>query len=147
MVKPFGSNGTSNRILSELANELSTPLASLFNKSVHQGDVPVCFKSLRKTCILTSVRDNNIFTSFQSGVIPLDSITNQPTFLYNTFCQALDAGKEIRTVFCDMIKAFDRVWHAGLLHKLRYLDDLLNIDNFYFDHMVDRIYPTELQLN
>ena len=29
----------------------------------------------------------------------------------------------------------------------RYLDDLLNIDNIYFDRMVDRIYPTELQLN
>ena len=29
----------------------------------------------------------------------------------------------------------------------RYLDDLLNIDIFYFDPMVDRIYPTELQLN
>ena len=24
----------------------------------------------------------------------------------------------------------------------RYLDDLLNIDNIYFDQMVDRIYPT-----
>ena len=29
----------------------------------------------------------------------------------------------------------------------RYLDDLLNIDNIYFDQMVDRINPTELQLN
>ena len=28
-----------------------------------------------------------------------------------------------------------------------YLDDLLNIDNIYFDQMVNRIYPTELQLN
>ena len=28
-----------------------------------------------------------------------------------------------------------------------YLDDLLNIDNIYFNQMVDRIYPTELQLN
>ena len=28
-----------------------------------------------------------------------------------------------------------------------YLDDLLNIDNIYFEHMVDRIYPAELQLN
>ena len=27
-----------------------------------------------------------------------------------------------------------------------YLDGLLNIDNIYFDQMVDRIYPTELQL-
>ena len=29
----------------------------------------------------------------------------------------------------------------------RYLDDLLNIANIYFDQMVDRIYPAELELN
>ena len=29
----------------------------------------------------------------------------------------------------------------------RYLDVLLNIDNIYCEQMVDRIYPTELQLN
>ena len=31
--------------------------------------------------------------------------------------------------------------------KSRYLDDLLNIDNPYFEGMVDRIYPPELHLN
>ena len=39
----------------------------------------------------------------------------------------------------DIIEAFNS--------NFRYLDDLLNIDNIYFDQMVDRIYPTELQLN
>ena len=29
----------------------------------------------------------------------------------------------------------------------RYLDDLLNIDNPYFEQMSDQIYPYELQLN
>ena len=29
----------------------------------------------------------------------------------------------------------------------RYLDDLLNIDNTFFDSMVNRIYPSERQLN
>ena len=29
----------------------------------------------------------------------------------------------------------------------RYLDDVLNIDNPYFDGMVNQIYPPELQLN
>ena len=29
----------------------------------------------------------------------------------------------------------------------RYLDDLLNIDNNVFDSVVNRIYPSELQLN
>ena len=29
----------------------------------------------------------------------------------------------------------------------RYLDDLFNIDNTFFDSMVNHIYPSELQLN
>ena len=29
----------------------------------------------------------------------------------------------------------------------RYLDDILNINNVYFDTMVSQIYPSELQLN
>ena len=29
----------------------------------------------------------------------------------------------------------------------RYLDDILNINNVYFDNMVSQIYPLELQLN
>jgi hypothetical protein len=32
---------------------------------------------------------------------------------------ALDSGKEVRVVFCDISKAFDRVWHKGLIHKLK----------------------------
>ena len=44
---------------------------------------------------------------------------NQLTYLYDTFCHVLDSGKEVRVVFCDISKAFDRVWHADLIHKLR----------------------------
>ena len=44
---------------------------------------------------------------------------NQLIYLYNTFCQALDSGKEVRDVFCDISKAFDQVWHEGLLLKLQ----------------------------
>ena len=29
----------------------------------------------------------------------------------------------------------------------RYLDDILNINNVYFDNMVNLIYPSDLQLN
>jgi hypothetical protein len=28
-----------------------------------------------------------------------------------------EAGKEVRVVFLDISKVFDRVWHAGLLKK------------------------------
>ena len=49
------------------------------------------------------------------------------------------------------MKSFSRENQADIIGAFnltsRYLDDLLNIDNIYFDQMVDRIYPTELQLN
>ena len=35
-------------------------------------------------------------------------------------------------------------WHYS---TSRYLDDILNINNVYFDNMVSQIYPSELQLN
>ena len=62
---------------------------------------------------------NDILTPLQSGFIPGNSTVNQLLFLYDTFYKALDACKEVRVIFCDISKAFDRVWHAGLIHKLR----------------------------
>ena len=62
--------------------------------------------------------ENQILTSLRSGFIPGDSTVNQLTFLYTTFSQSLDSGKEVRVVFCDLSKAFDRAWYEGLLLKL-----------------------------
>ena len=57
-----------------------------------------------------------------------------------SFCYERDFMKSLsRENQADIIEAFNST--------LRYLDNLLNIDNIYFDQMVDRIYPTELQLN
>ncbi|MCG8033358.1 MAG: reverse transcriptase family protein, partial [Candidatus Thiodiazotropha taylori] len=65
------------------------------------------------------VVSHNLITPFQSGFIKGDSTTNQLLHTYHTFCEAVDSGKEVRAVFCDISKAFDRVWHKGLLQKLR----------------------------
>ena len=49
------------------------------------------------------------------------------------------------------MKSLSRENHADIIEAFnstsRYLDDLLNIDNIYFERMVDRIYPAELQFN
>ena len=57
-------------------------------------------------------------------------------------------------LFCyerDFMTSFSDVKQAEIIEAFkstsRYLDDLLNIDNPYFEGMVNRIYPTELQLN
>lgn len=81
-----------------------------------------CLGKLMERCIhkqiYNYVTSNNLLTSFQSGFIKGDSTVNLLTYLYNDICKALDEGKEVRAVFCDISKAFDRVWHRGLLHKL-----------------------------
>lgn len=63
--------------------------------------------------------ENSIITCHQSGFTKGDSAINQLLFMTNEFGKALDDGKEIRVVFCDISKAFDRVWHKGLLCKLQ----------------------------
>ena len=64
------------------------------------------------------ISQNNLLTPLQSGFISGDSTTNQLLNIYHMFCEAVDNGKEVRVVFCDISKAFDRVWHKGLLFKL-----------------------------
>ena len=61
--------------------------------------------------------DHSIITCLQSGFAPGDATVNQLVDIYNTFC--IDNGLEVRTVFCDISKAFDRVWHKGLIYKLK----------------------------
>ena len=56
------------------------------------------------------------------------------------FCYARDFMKDLSSDNqADIIKAFNST--------SRYLDDLLNIDNPYFEGMVNQIYPPELELN
>ena len=56
------------------------------------------------------------------------------------FCYERDFMKDLSNDNqADVIKAFNST--------SRYLDDLLNIDNSYFEGMVNQIYPSELQLN
>ena len=56
------------------------------------------------------------------------------------FCYERDFMKDLSSYNqADVIKAFNLT--------SRYLDHLLNIDNPYFEGMVNQIYPPELQLN
>ena len=64
---------------------------------------------------------NNLITKNQSGFTPGDSGTNQLLSLVHDIHLAFDDSSclEVRSVYLDMSKAFDKVWHEGLLHKLK----------------------------
>ena len=83
-------------------------------------------------------KDNNVITTLQSGFVPGDSTTNQLLDIYNTFCKALDEGKEVRAVFCDVSKTFDRVWHKGLLFKLNSVGINGTLLQWFTDYLKDR---------
>ena len=85
---------------------------------------------------------HNLITNVQSGFTPGDSAAYQLVDLYNTFAGAIDDGKEVRVVFCDISKAFDRVWHRGLLFKLRRMGlsgSLLSWFASYLDNRKQRV--------
>jgi hypothetical protein len=63
-------------------------------------------------------RENFLISLWQSGFLPCVSTVTHMTEMYHSFCKAVENGKELRIVFCDISKAFDRVWHNGLLYKL-----------------------------
>ena len=58
-------------------------------------------------------------STYQSGFLPGRSTTTQLLEVFNCFCKAIDSNKEVRVVFLDISKAFDKVWHKGLLYKLK----------------------------
>ena len=83
-----------------------------------------------------------MLSNLQSGFTPGDSTTNQLTYLYEFISKSLDNGKEIRAVFCDISKAFDKVWHRGIIHKLSHLGingNLLNWFKSYLENRTQRV--------
>ena len=62
---------------------------------------------------------NNLITKNQSGFRPNDSVTNQLICLVDSIHSSLDINLDVRSVFLDISKAFDKVWHEGLLFKLK----------------------------
>ena len=83
-------------------------------------------------------KDNFLISLWQSGFQPKMSTVTQLTELYHKFCNAVSEGKEIRVVFLDISKAFDRVWHKGLLHKLYSFGIRGSLLDWFSDYLKDR---------
>ena len=82
---------------------------------------------------------NNLLTKNQSGFRPGDSVTNQLIFLVDKMHSSLDINLEVRYVFLYMSKAFDRVWHEGLLFILRINGKLINLLKSYLSNRKQRV--------
>ena len=85
---------------------------------------------------------NKLISSNQSGFKPGDSCINQLLSITHEIYKSFDDGYEVRGVFVDISKAFDKVWHNGLIYKLKQngvSGDLLNLIIDFLDPRKQRV--------
>ena len=83
---------------------------------------------------------NNLITKNQSGFRPGDSTTNQILYLVNEIHQAFESSRslEVRAIFLDISKAFDKVWHDRLIFKLKQNGVSGNLIKFFQNYLDNR---------
>ena len=62
--------------------------------------------------------ENELISSNQSGFKPDDSCVNQLVSITHEIYKSFDKGHEVRGVFLDISKAFEKVWYDGIIFKL-----------------------------
>ena len=88
---------------------------------------PVCllsvvskvFEKLINTRIVHHLEKCGPFSDFQYGFRSSRSAADRLTVVSDRIARAFNRSEATRAVALDISKAFDRVWHAGLLHKLK----------------------------
>ena len=79
------------------------------------------FEKLLFNSIMDFLEENNLLNSNQSGFRPNDSCESQLLSIVHDIYSSFDChpSLEVRGIFLDFSKAFDRVWHEGLIYKTK----------------------------
>ena len=141
-----------NRSLSDCIFPCSWKLANVL--PLYKKDDSSCVSNYRPVSLLSCVSkimeriifkhvynyfyENDLFYKYQAGFLPGHSTVYQLIEMYDHIVKALDEGKSCCMVFCDLSKAFDRVWHRGLLFKLQTYGITGNLFNWLSSYLVDR---------
>ena len=84
--------------------------------------LPICGKFFERIIfhVFLFLEDNNLLTPNESGFRPNDPCINQLLSIVHSIYSDFDHNPslEVRGNFLDISKAFDKVWHDGLLYKL-----------------------------
>ena len=84
-----------------------------------QSVVSKVLQKLVNNRIVDHLEKCSIFCDFQYGFRPSRSTTDLLTVVSDRIARAFNRSRATRAVELDISKALDRVWHAGLFHKLK----------------------------
>jgi hypothetical protein len=82
--------------------------------------------------------DNNVISDAQSGFKHGDSTIFQLLCIYDNVCAKYDLGLTTQMIFFDIAKAFDKVWHRGLVHKLNSVGIRGKLNNLIENYLENR---------
>ena len=77
-------------------------------------------ESIIKNHLLKYVKDNNILSNKQYRFLPGRFTVLQLLNVLDQWIEALDDGFYVYVIYCDFMKAFDKVSHKRLLKVLKY---------------------------
>ena len=119
------------------------PVHKKCNKQTLENYLPVCLLpicgKIFERLIYNSLSElfivNELISSKQSGFKPGDSYINQLLSITHEIYKSFDDGYEVRGVFFDISKAFDKVWHNGRIYKLKQNGVSCNLLNLIIDFL------------
>ena len=165
--KAHGHDKISIRMLKAFGFSVYKPLEIIFNQcpetgvfpsewkkgNIKKGDkqilknyrlvslLPICGKILERIMfneMFESFIENKLISASQSGFKPGDSCINQLLSISHEIYSSFDEGLEVRSVFLDISKAFDKVWHDGIIFKLTQNGISGNLLNLLRDFLNER---------
>ena len=114
---------------SEAGNYRPVPLISCVGKAFDR----VTFKH-----VYNHIADNNLLYKYQSGFLPGHSTVHHLIKIIHHTCLALENYETSCHIFCDITKAFERVWHRGLILKLEKYGKIANLLTWFENYLTMR---------
>ena len=74
-------------------------------------------ESIIRDAIIKHMTDNNLFSPYQFGFISGRSTVLQLLHVLKLWTEILDQGGSLDAIYCDFMKAFDKVPHKRLIYK------------------------------
>ena len=86
----------------------------------------------------TVLEGSSVNMCYNRVYMPGHSTSHQLVHPYHVFSEALDNKRKGRLLFGDISKAFDRVWHAGVIQELNNFEITSEPNSWFSSYLSER---------